>query len=548
MYQVEEASGGAPAILMILSNESHNLVQDQVTGLSNYTGAFTRVKILEGVADVTSQWVIRKQDSSGVTSTTTYAGGSLTDIGLDPIAGLGTYPIQVTHIDSNSSAEFITITATKGATTLNKQFSLSKIIDPAGSIILDIDSSTNGFAFSPTTQGDKQLTATLYLDGTPVNLTTGFEWSFDTSVQPSITNQISVSANQVEFNLTVRARVSYRGSYYSRVINLVDVKDALGLGILYTTRNTDGVTDATGNPISDNDKPDATCGWNYSSWLNGNITWNNNTTGAVFMTLRKQDDSQWSTPIRIKGEHGDQGPVGNYIKHVYRWSAAIPSPPQGNPLPNGWFDTPPTLVANQVLWVSIGEVTSATPSLINGSWSSPVQISGTNGLPSVIPGPRGPAGDPILSTGFTTERLETSIGSTIPYQNNTIQPNVTNEYAWLTVQNNMTIPRHVVIKYSANGYNDSTTNNSNLVGGIDFTQDYSLGSQYAQLVPTCGQSWGESIEFRKKIQGESIPANLVGVSIHTVPANTTLYFRLILTNSGLGTLQLQNITYNTFLI
>jgi hypothetical protein len=389
VYQVQEASGGAPAILMILTNESHNLVQDEATGAIDFTGAFTTVKIMEGANDVTNLWSITKLDSPSVTSTTTYRAGSTTEIAMDTRPGRGTVPIQLTRMDSQVSTGFITLTATRGGTSLSKQFSISKIIDPAGAVILDIDSNIDGFTFSPSNQDDKELTAILYIDGNGVVLSDGvfsnLRWYLDDILQTNTGGDaITIRADQVDFQLTVKAVVNYKGINYARTINLTDVKDAKGLGILYTTRSTDGINEGEGNPISDNDKPAAVNPYNTPGPVTrGNVVWTKDSTNAVYLSIRKEDDAVWATPIRIRGEKGEQGETGHFMQNIFAWVTTQPATPTGNPIPVGWSDTPPPVIQGSALWMSIGEVTTATPTVpsqLVGQWSTPVQVSGTTGL------------------------------------------------------------------------------------------------------------------------------------------------------------------------
>jgi hypothetical protein len=378
IYSINEATGGvAPATLMILSNESHTLVKDEGTGTTNYTGASTAIKIYSGTTDETGLWSFTKVD----TNVTSNLNMSVT-----------TKPI-LTVTNMTGDAGYVTINASKDGQTISKQFSLNRIKDPVGAIILDIDSSVGGFTFSPTQQNTKTLTANLYVDGVQVNLNNPplpitYQWSFD-SVNKGTGKTQSISASDVEFSTTVKCVVTYNSRTVARIVNVTDVKDAKGLGILYSSQDVE---------LTPSHKPDSTVDYNATNTFKvyGGITaiWTNNASSAVWMVTKKQGvGEQWSNPIRIKGEKGTQGSKGNYIKNIFIRSSSQPATPTGNPIPSGWFDVPPSTGSGK-LWVSYGEVDSSNKLI--GSWSVPTQIEGKDGLNGAdgIDGARGPQGVP----------------------------------------------------------------------------------------------------------------------------------------------------------
>ena len=126
---------GTNAIQSFLSNESHTLPADSSGTPTTYAGAETYMYVYEGSQDVTSQYNFSRNASSGITSS--ISGNKVTVTGV-----------------SNGTGGTITITATKGSTTLTKVFNIS--ISKAG---------TNGTSVTITTKnvtyqlGDSGTTA-----------------------------------------------------------------------------------------------------------------------------------------------------------------------------------------------------------------------------------------------------------------------------------------------------------------------------------------------------------------------------------------------------
>jgi hypothetical protein len=372
IYEVSEASGGAPAIVMVLSNEAHTVVEDMETNTINFNGASTVVKVYEGASDVTGTWTYSKVDN-GVTSTLNVS---------DPVRP------TVTITGMSGTAGFVTITGSKDGQTIIKQFTISKIKDQVGSIILDIDSDS-GYTFTPINRAPKTLTAKLYINGVEATSGVTYAWSKDgvSGGTGKTYTLIHDSANYVD---VVKCIATYMGKSYSRSVSITDVKDGKGMGILYTTSQ---------NELTSMDKPVGA--YNISSYTTtGGIVWSNNSTGAVWMSIKKEGDTAWSNPVRVKGEKGEQGEIGNFIKNIFRRSSTRPTTPTGNPIPAGWSDIPPD--GTQLLWVSYGEITGGNQLI--GNWTTPTQISGDSGMNGVDgkDGIDGKDGNPTLSASLSS--------------------------------------------------------------------------------------------------------------------------------------------------
>ena len=97
---------GSDTINAYLSNEAVTLTADAAGTVSSYTGASAEIKIFIGATDDSANWTVTKADSAGCTST------------------LATRTVTVTSLTAD--AAYVDITATKGATSLTRRFSLAR--------------------------------------------------------------------------------------------------------------------------------------------------------------------------------------------------------------------------------------------------------------------------------------------------------------------------------------------------------------------------------------------------------------------------------------
>lgn len=373
IYGLAEASGGAPAVTMILSNESHIVVRNESTGATDLSTAKTDVRVFEGATDVTSTWTASIASTTGVTATIDNTNTARPIVSVDTMGG-------------TVSQGSVSIKAVKGTNTIYKQFSIARIKDPIGAIILDIDSSNGGYTFTPTNQVAKTLTAKLYVDGSLVTTNVTYQWSFD-GVNKGVAADQLIAPADVAYSTAVKCVATYNSKTYSRLVNVYDVKDARGLGILYTT-----------NPVeilTSDQWPLSSWPYNHSGGLVGSTTWSTDSSGSIWMSTKKEGDTNWSTPVRIKGEKGLTGDVGHYMKNVFASASTKPAAPSGTNYTSNtanvvWTDTPPAKVSGKHIWMSQAEFNSSQT--IEGVWSDPVQIDGTDGLQG-IKGDKGDKGD-----------------------------------------------------------------------------------------------------------------------------------------------------------
>lgn len=373
VYQVSQLVGeaGSPAVVLVLNPENYQLVLNEATGTIDYAYAFTGIKIYEGITDVTEDYyiTIANTDVTAALSGVTSDGTGLS--GENPVVTLSAMP-------SNKNNGYSLITATNkldSEQVLSRRFEVSKVTDRIGSLDVDIDSSNNGFAFSPSVVTDKILTAKLYVNH---NLqTTGVTYLWDTG---ATTESITVTKASVTNQRTVSCTVTYLGVSYLRTISILSVPESKGLGILYTTSS----VDSGSNPVSSDDIPPGSVAYNATSaGPYSGVSWTNSAVNAIYMILRKEGESSWSGPFRIKGETGatgSTGATGNYFRNIFKATNSgdpAPATPSGNYPVTGWSDTPPAIPTDGYLWISWGQLNQADQ--IQGLWTAPRAINGANG-------------------------------------------------------------------------------------------------------------------------------------------------------------------------
>ncbi len=133
---------GVNGLSGLLTNEAFAFNADVSGNVSNYTGATTQIKILNGVVDDSANWTVTKADSAGITST------------------LVGKTVTVTAMSQSVDTGTVTVTAARnGFPSIQRVFSVSK--SKAG---------TPGTPGTPGTSGvnGKRGSRTFYLTGYPI--------------------------------------------------------------------------------------------------------------------------------------------------------------------------------------------------------------------------------------------------------------------------------------------------------------------------------------------------------------------------------------------
>lgn len=99
-------------------------------------------------------------------------------------------------------------------------------------------------------------------------------------------------------------------------------------------------------------------------------------TKAVIDGTTQKPKTDWSEPAQCTAE---DGVAGQYTDFKYQKTAAntTPTTPQAERNPSDWSDTPPSLSAGEVLWMTQANIDHENKLI--GEWSTPVRISGEKG-------------------------------------------------------------------------------------------------------------------------------------------------------------------------
>jgi hypothetical protein len=323
---------GDNAISMLLDNEAHTMVLLNTTGapetgeITSSGKAITLVELFDGLAALeygVDYTLGLASDNAGVTFAQQASGTN----------GL----IYISAWTAFERSAVCTITATYGARTIVKKFSVATTLDAPGAIILDIDSD-KGFEFTPSDKTDKTLTGKLYDTGLTgdqlLAFTPGgtyyYQWKVAGGAFSSPSNAAGANTKLVtradilaSANVTVRVSLSPTGTpiYRERTISMSDVVD----GRSYRAWTV--ATSVASNQKLTNQDPTGG-GWPYTIntvlWRLQTDPWwaANPSSYPVFAQDASVDPITgnwvWSAPYQISGEKGDQGESGNFVFPMYK--------------------------------------------------------------------------------------------------------------------------------------------------------------------------------------------------------------------------------------
>lgn len=140
-----------------------------------------------------------------------------------------------------------------------------------------------------------------------------------------------------------------------------------------------------------------------------------------------------------KSKAGPSGTPGDWVSYVFRESATKPATPAGtSTLPAGWLDSPPSTYTNPI-WMSKATVNGVSGQA--GTWSSPVQVTGVDG----IQGSPGADGSYVVfqyakntsattapTTGWSSTPPTLSVGEFAWMRSGTVIPPATSPASWGT--------------------------------------------------------------------------------------------------------------------
>lgn len=216
-----------------------------------------------------------------------------------------------------------------------ESFTINDIADGVG-IVIDVDSSVDGYVFNVDNLVNKDISFTLYNNGNivPFAQLTSIAYTLDgTSVANGSTyngenvaitdNIITITPDMVDQKLTVKATIVFDGTSYNRTIDIVIVPEAEQFLILYHDKYVNPQTGLSETPsidvdgtISDNISPNGT--WYQESGINSN----------TFYIATKKGADNWVVS-QFKGDSGSDGNNGAFYTDVYVRSFSKPQKPLG---------------------------------------------------------------------------------------------------------------------------------------------------------------------------------------------------------------------------
>lgn len=285
----------------------------------------------------------------------------------------------------------------------SEKFTINDISDGIG-IVIDVDSSVDGYIFKADNLVNKNISFTLYNNGNvvPFAQLTSIAYTLDgTSVSNGSTylgetvvivdNVITITPAMVEQKLTIKATIVFDGTSYNRTIDIVIVPEAEQLLTIYHDEYFDPTTgNATFPPIvaagsiEDNTDPNGT--WYAEGGVDAE---------TKYLATKKGGDNWVIT--RVGGIKGGDGKAGAFNAEIFTRSVNQPSTPLGLITGSGidpklrpvlpspsvvgtqWYTEDPKTVGS--LWKSrafLQDVVGDGLYYLLGTWSTPTKVEGVD--------------------------------------------------------------------------------------------------------------------------------------------------------------------------
>ena len=393
-------TAGESAVQTYMSNETTDIITDETgepeSGEVGGTYAASRIKtLLQNYEGVTQRsFTIGSVSVVGPPNTTLGTGDNQINVGTDYVSG-DDKGVYISHwgVNVNKASVSIPMTVTLGdASTINrtKVFVISRRKN--NNVLrwawIDVD---NGFDFTEVNTADKTLTPKLYDESGEVAITT-WKWkvvkgpvkgiSAGSYINSAEDTTLVLGRVDVTDVGVVRVEITYNGILYVDDIQIVDRPDG-SLDISYyhyqdgsipaepipsPTKLGDGVSPTAGTPTGA-----SATGWYANS--GPNTYWysmgQENAAGTLI----------WGSPVRSRGEKGDQGTNGDGYVYMYKTSTGtpvgFPSSTIAQMQAAGWSTTIPagTVYITQGIFKA-GYTTANAPI---GGWTTVRQFSGSDG-------------------------------------------------------------------------------------------------------------------------------------------------------------------------
>lgn len=334
-------------------------------------------------------------------STVLYSWRRLRSDGTWTLADKTTRSVLINPDDVLSNDTFECTQTFEGLVFFDK-FTVNDISDGIG-IVIDTDSSVDGYVFKANNLVDKDISFILYNNGSIVsfaNLTSiGFTLdgtavangdTYNTETVAITDNVITIKPGMVDQKLTIKATIVFAGVSYEKILDITIVPEAEQLLFLYHDKYIDPQTGLEAFPpivvdgsIADNITPNGT--WYIESGV---------TTSTVYLS-QKKGNADWVTS-KIKGSDGQSGNDGPFRAEIFTRSFTQPQAPFGtitggginpqfNPvLPQSqlgiqWYTADPS--TEGILWRSTGlfiDLVGDGSFYLFGEWSTPSKVDGSD--------------------------------------------------------------------------------------------------------------------------------------------------------------------------
>lgn len=294
-------------------------------------------------------------------------------------------------------------TQTFQAITFTEKFTINDISDGIG-VVIDAESSVDGYVFKNSNLVDKTITFNLYNNGAIVDVSniSAIFFNLDgTSVSDGSTyngesvsitdSSIVITSGMVDQKLTIKADFLFNGVTYSRTLDITIVPEAEALVVIYHDSYINPTTGLEEFPsivedgtVEDNISPSGT--WYVESDINKNTTY-----------LAQKVGSNDFKIIKISGESGNNGNNGPFLADIFTRSISQPSTPLGT-ITNGpidirlnqalprtvnWYTLDPKTEGS--LWKSKAlfvDLVANNLYYLVGNWSEPQKVEGVDEIVS----------------------------------------------------------------------------------------------------------------------------------------------------------------------
>lgn len=351
-FTIAKLAEGSDTVWMYLSNENDSLPSDSAGNLTSITSITSEVKVYRGATEEAGWTIAASTASAGTTAT--YASGRVT----------------VTLSAASPDRVVATVTATKsGSPTQTRLITVTKQKQGgAGSNAATLTAYKRSAA-TPTDNPGAVMYTFANASWAPGN---GWSRTIPTGTDPIWAVAASASSTASTDDIAANE--------WSAPVKIAeDGVDGLNVAtvFIYQRTNTDS---APGKPTANvtYSFTNATVsnllnGWSASVPSSGGAyLWVTTATAASTGTSDVITPAEWAAVQKLATD----GANGSYVSYVFLPSTSRPATPTStSPIPSGWYDSPPS--SAYPIWMSKATVTNG----VAGTWSLPIKVTGTDGLP-----------------------------------------------------------------------------------------------------------------------------------------------------------------------